>query len=160
MYIVYMATAVYVCVCLSLGAFPHYCTDPDVTWRNDRGCSPVVHYWADFQSVHGFRCYDNIHACNLALYTANAYSAEREMSASACIRSHGWFFIIASDGSKTVMPNTHAPETGARNRRFPGFWNVCHWHKCRDQDQDRKTVTSSPRPRHRVPRPSRDQDGK
>jgi len=21
----------------------------------------VVHYWADLQSVHGFRCYDNIH---------------------------------------------------------------------------------------------------
>ena len=25
------------CVCLSLAAFPHYCTDPDVTWRNGRG---------------------------------------------------------------------------------------------------------------------------
>jgi len=24
-------------VCLSLAAFPHYCTDPDVTWENDRG---------------------------------------------------------------------------------------------------------------------------
>jgi len=21
------------CVCLSLAAFPHYCVDPDVTWR-------------------------------------------------------------------------------------------------------------------------------
>jgi len=40
--------------------------------------------------VYGFRCYDNIHVglCKLiALYTANAYSAEREMSASACTRS-------------------------------------------------------------------------
>ena len=26
-----------VCVGLSLTAFPHYCTDPDVTWGNDRG---------------------------------------------------------------------------------------------------------------------------
>jgi len=27
----------------------------------------------DLQSVHGFRCYDNIHVCKLiALYTANA----------------------------------------------------------------------------------------
>jgi len=25
------------CVCLSLAAFPHYCTDPDVTWGNGRG---------------------------------------------------------------------------------------------------------------------------
>ena len=40
------------CVCLSLAACPLYCTDPDVTW----GCPHVVHYWADFQSVYGFRC--------------------------------------------------------------------------------------------------------
>jgi len=24
------------CVCLSFAAFPHYCTDPDVTWGNGR----------------------------------------------------------------------------------------------------------------------------
>jgi len=24
------------------------------------GCPLVVHYWADLQSVHGLRCYDNI----------------------------------------------------------------------------------------------------
>jgi len=48
------------CVCLSLAAFPHYCTDPDVTWANGRGCPLVVHCWADLQSVHGFRCCDNI----------------------------------------------------------------------------------------------------
>jgi len=45
------------CVCLSLAAFPyysHYCTDPDVSWGNGRGCPLVVHYWVDFQSVHGF----------------------------------------------------------------------------------------------------------
>jgi len=48
-----------VCVCLSLAAFPQYCTGPDISWGNDRGCPLVVHYWADLQSVHGFRCYDN-----------------------------------------------------------------------------------------------------
>jgi len=48
-----------VCVCLSLATFPHYCTDPDVTWGNGRGCCLVVHYWADLQLMHGFRCYDN-----------------------------------------------------------------------------------------------------
>ena len=52
------------CVCLSarlsIAAFPHYCTDPDVTWRNGRGFPLVVHYWEDLQLVHGFRCYDNI----------------------------------------------------------------------------------------------------
>ena len=48
------------CVCLSLAAFPHCCTDPDVTWGNGRGCPIVVHYWADLQSVHGFHYCDNI----------------------------------------------------------------------------------------------------
>jgi len=47
-------------VCLPLAAFPHYCTDPHVSWRNGRGCPLVVHYWEDLQSVLGFRCYDNI----------------------------------------------------------------------------------------------------
>ena len=28
--------------------------------RMVEGCPLVVHYWADLQSVHGFRCYDNI----------------------------------------------------------------------------------------------------
>ena len=47
-----------------------------------------MHYWADLQLVHGFRCHDNIHMCELiALYPANAYSTEREMSVSACTRS-------------------------------------------------------------------------
>jgi len=29
-------TSVCVCVCLSLAAFPHYCMDPEVIWRNGR----------------------------------------------------------------------------------------------------------------------------
>ena len=41
------------------------------------------------------RCYDNIHVCNfIALYTANAYSAVREMSASACTRSVPGYFVV------------------------------------------------------------------
>ena len=36
-----------------------YCTDLGVTWRNGRGCPLVVYHWADLQSVHRFRCYDN-----------------------------------------------------------------------------------------------------
>jgi len=37
--------------------------------------------------MHRFRCYDNIHVCKLiTVYTVNVYSAEREMSASACTR--------------------------------------------------------------------------
>jgi len=53
---------VYVClsVCLSAAACLHYCTDPDVTWGSGSECPLVVQYWADFQSVHGLRCYGNI----------------------------------------------------------------------------------------------------
>jgi len=54
-----LSMRVCLCVCLRLVAFPHYCTDPDLTSRNGRG-PVVVHYWADLQSVHGFRCCDNI----------------------------------------------------------------------------------------------------
>jgi len=50
-----------------------------------------VRYWADLQSEHGFRCYDNIHVVKIALYIANAHSAEREMSASAGTRSMAGF---------------------------------------------------------------------
>jgi len=46
-------------VCLSAAACPHYCMDPDVTCRSGSGCSLVVYYWADLQSVHGLRCYGN-----------------------------------------------------------------------------------------------------
>ena len=79
------------CVCVSVHRrIPTLHTDPDVTWGNGRGCPLVVHYWAHLQSAHGFRCYDNIHVCELiALYTANAYSAEREMSANVCTRCTG-----------------------------------------------------------------------
>jgi len=47
-------------VCLSATVRPHYCTDPDVTWGSGRGCSLVVHYWADLQSGYEWRCCSNI----------------------------------------------------------------------------------------------------
>jgi len=33
---------------------------PRCNLGNGRGCSLVVHYWADLQSVYGFHCYDGI----------------------------------------------------------------------------------------------------
>jgi len=48
------------CVCLSLAAFPHYCTLPNVRRGNGSGCPLLVHHWADLQSVREFRCYENI----------------------------------------------------------------------------------------------------
>jgi len=68
------------------------------------GCSLVVHYLADLQSVQGFRCYDNIQVCKLiVLYTINAYSAEREMSASTCLCSlYAWLL------KRSVRPRVSA----------------------------------------------------
>ena len=61
---VWSRASVCLCVCLSMclssASCPHYCTDPDVTCGSGRGCPLVVHCWADLQSVHGMRCYDNI----------------------------------------------------------------------------------------------------
>jgi len=68
-----LLTRVCVSVCVSLAAFQHYCADPDITWGNDRGCLLDVRCWADLQSVHGFRCYDNIAPnakCQLVLILA------------------------------------------------------------------------------------------
>jgi len=48
--------------------------------------------------VHGFHCYNNICVCKLiALYTANVYRPEREMSASACIRCMAGSVSIQND---------------------------------------------------------------
>ena len=49
-----------VSVCLSLTAFPHYCTVPDVTWGNGRGAPYLCTVGRIYKSVHGFRCDDNI----------------------------------------------------------------------------------------------------
>jgi len=50
---------VYLCVCPSSysNTTVH---DPGRDFGEWWGCPLVVHYWADLQSVHGFRCYDNI----------------------------------------------------------------------------------------------------
>ena len=82
---------------LSLAAFPHYCTDPNVTGENGRGCPLVVPYWVDLQSVHRFRCYDN--------------SAEREIPASACTRS---------------MPGSTCGCTWVAGKTMWSLVNTCH----------------------------------
>jgi len=46
---------VWVCLCIYLSvlaAFPHYCTDPDLTSGNCRGALYLcMHYWVDLQSL-------------------------------------------------------------------------------------------------------------
>ena len=58
-----LVTAVCVSVCVSVPRhMPTLLHRPrcNLGPGNCRGCPPVVHYWADLQSVHGFCCYDNI----------------------------------------------------------------------------------------------------
>jgi len=88
------AACVSVCVCMSVPRrIPTPLHGPGCNFGNGRGCPLVVRYWADLQSVHGFRCYGTTHVYKLtALYTPNAYSSEREMSASACSRSMASYY--------------------------------------------------------------------
>ena len=44
------------------------------------GCHLVVHYWADLQSVYGFRCYDN---------TAPNAKCQRVLVLALCLGFHG-----------------------------------------------------------------------
>jgi len=88
-----LATAICVSVCLSVRRILTLLHGSGY----NLGCPLDAHCWVDLQSMHGFRCYDYIHICKLiALYTANAYSAEREMSASACTRSMTGFSMFGS----------------------------------------------------------------
>jgi len=61
------------CVCLSLAAFPHYCMDPDVTWRNVGGVP------SSCALLRGF-------AVGALVSLLCQLSAESEMSTSACTR--------------------------------------------------------------------------
>ena len=61
--VLWSRASVFLCVCLSANAWPHYCGDRAVTWRSGRGCPLflVVHNWANnLQSVYGLRWYVNI----------------------------------------------------------------------------------------------------
>jgi len=59
-----------------LGRMPtllHGSEIPNATWGNDNGCPLAVHYWADLQSLRGFRCYNiartrNVSDCLYSLY--------------------------------------------------------------------------------------------
>ena len=84
-----VATSVCMSVCLSVPRrIPTLLHRPGCNLGEWYGCPLVVHNWANLQSVHGFRRYNNIHVCKLiALYIANAYSAKRELSVSACTRA-------------------------------------------------------------------------
>ena len=86
------------CVCLRVypSPHPHTTTRTRINFGHHTGCPPVVHYGADLQSMHGFRCYGNIHVCNLSLLTSNMYTAKGETSATAGSRSMTSSFYLLS----------------------------------------------------------------
>jgi len=82
-----LVTAVSVSVCPSPHSYIH-CADLDVTWRNGSGC-PLVVTIGQINRCTGFVAMTTHTYFNhtlIALYTTNAYSAERETSASVCTR--------------------------------------------------------------------------
>jgi len=81
MYIGHARLCVSVSICLSVAAFPHYCTDPDVTWGMV-GVSPSCVLLGEF-------------AIGARVSLPWQHSAEREMSASASTWSMpGWFKVV------------------------------------------------------------------
>jgi len=69
-----------VCVCVSVCPLPHATLLRRPGCNEWYGCPLVVYCWADLQSVHGFRCYNNI--------AANAKFSE-------CLYSlHAWYLSV------------------------------------------------------------------
>jgi len=70
------------------------------------GCPLVVQYWADFQSVHGFSSYDNIH-----VYIAPNAKCQRVLVLAICLVEHKeastanhWRTNISSTRPVTSVP--------------------------------------------------------
>jgi len=109
-----------ICVCLSLAAFLHYCTDPDVTWGNDRECPLLVHR-ADLQSVHGFRGYDNI--------APNA-KCQRVRSVSECLYSFYAMLVTSALQIQCLSSIVDGPENGASAFYCPLVVGECfYWYR-------------------------------
>jgi len=107
-YIGHARLSVCVSVCLSVCPSPHshYCTDPDVSWGNGRECPLVVHCLADLQSVHGFRCYDNIYVGPMQAYSIIHYKCT---SPNANDAWSSWQFEIV---------NTASPHKKKKHQQF------------------------------------------
>jgi len=114
-----LCVCVSVCLCVCPSPHSHRATllhGPGCNLGNGKGC-PLVTQLSGLQSVHGFRCYDNTQVCKLiALYTANAYSAEREVSASA--RTRPGFNEARDDGGRCGISWTICKSFAPRFRQI------------------------------------------
>jgi len=89
MYSGHASLCVWLSVCVSLrGCMPTLLHGPGCNLGNGRGCSLVVQYWADLQSMHGFRFYDNIAPHVLAIRAHDSIAANAKCQrVHACTRS-------------------------------------------------------------------------
>ena len=108
-----MVTVVYVSVCLSVPhRIPTLLHGPRCKlgpWGNGRGCSLVVHYWADLQLVHRFRCYDNIALntkCQRVLLLALCLVI---ILLDPCMKENEWHFIAITQKGGSVFAMTWQP---------------------------------------------------
>ena len=80
------------CVCVSIrGRMPTLSHGPGCNLGSGRGCPLVVHNWADLQSVHGFRCYDNIAPnakCQRVLVLALCHGIKLHSTSAAILAAH------------------------------------------------------------------------
>jgi len=96
-----------VSVCLSLAACPHYCTDPDVT-EGMIGVPSSCALLGGLQSVHRFRCYDNI---------------ARTRNVSECLYSlYAWLNSVQSNWAYIVDDVKSAWNDNDRSWLPSGFW--------------------------------------
>ena len=127
-----MCVCVSVCLCVCPSPHAH-------TTARARMCPLVVHYWADLQLVHGFRCYDNIAPnanCQRVLYLfTQSYSLPAMAEESTCasrqassLKSRGWVksqvdslslkSIQASRSQVTLASPKIATQVATRTSRF------------------------------------------
>ena len=112
----------HLCVCLSVCPSPHSHT----TARTR--CPLVVHYWADLQSVHESRCYDNTRM--------QAYS----LTHCKCVQRRTWnvsecLYSLYGRLSNVLQKSVHHAVQESKKRHGCHLLSVCvpvsTWHKCR-----------------------------
>jgi len=130
------------CVCLSVPhSVPTLLHRPECNLGYGSRCPLVGHYWADLQSVHGIRSYDNIHVCKLiALDTANVYNKWGDGGGGHCLvwmewHPAGWsvclpllIFPYTMKSRRSLLAPAHLGYHGKKGSKTVVVW--CGGCKC------------------------------
>jgi len=113
-------------VCLAVPRrIPTLLYGPGCNLGNDRRCTLVVQYWADLQSVYGFRCYDNIAPnakCQRVLVLALCVVGGIQWSAGDI-----YDMYVADNNSATDAAVSH-PFAGSTGRQTRLYVSQSHQH--------------------------------